>query len=98
MTSSRPYRFLCRGHREFDFVWNWELNSSAIGHHYSLLARASTNDHCHATARMRRLMDIMHVENLRAVPPRRLYNNWMGYEDTGPTEEGYPSDSKLPYE
>lgn len=61
----------------------------------------------------------------RAIPPQRLYNNWMGYEDTGiggpeweahngrtclpsmilhpikevkPTEKGYFTDSKLPYD
>ncbi|VBB75212.1 Putative protein of unknown function [Podospora comata] len=61
----------------------------------------------------------------RAIPPQRLYNNWMGYEDTGiggpeweqkhgrtclpsmilhpikevkPTEKGYSTDSKLPYD
>ncbi|AEO62445.1 uncharacterized protein THITE_2073219 [Thermothielavioides terrestris NRRL 8126] len=61
----------------------------------------------------------------RALPPQRLYNNWMGYEDTGiggadweaehgrpclpamilhpikeikPTEKGYSTDSRLPYD
>jgi hypothetical protein len=61
----------------------------------------------------------------RAFPPQRLYNNWMGYEDTGiggpeweeshgrtclpsmllhpikevkPTEKGYATDSRLPYD
>ncbi|KAK3988306.1 hypothetical protein QBC44DRAFT_269088 [Cladorrhinum sp. PSN332] len=61
----------------------------------------------------------------RATPPQRLYNNWMGYEDTAiggeeweaqhgrtclpamilhpikevkPTEKGYSTDSKLPYD
>lgn len=61
----------------------------------------------------------------RAFPPQRLYNNWMGYEDTGiggdeweakhgrpclpamilhpikeikPTEKGYSTDSRLPYD
>lgn len=61
----------------------------------------------------------------RAFPPQRLYNNWVGYEDTGiggpeweadhgrtclpsmvlhpikeikPTEKGYATDSKLPYD
>ncbi|KAK4462049.1 hypothetical protein QBC42DRAFT_338632 [Cladorrhinum samala] len=61
----------------------------------------------------------------RAIPPQRLYNNWIGYEDTAiggeeweaqhgrtclpsmilhpikevkPTEKGYSTDSKLPYD
>jgi len=26
-------------HREFDFVWNWEMDSRVVGHHYDIVAK-----------------------------------------------------------
>jgi hypothetical protein len=32
-----PVQIFLQEHREFDYVWNWELDSRVIGHHYDVL-------------------------------------------------------------
>jgi len=34
-----PVQIFMQEHREFDFVWNWELDSRVIGHHYDILTK-----------------------------------------------------------
>lgn len=34
-----PIQIFMQEHREFDYVWNWEMDSRLIGHHYDFLTK-----------------------------------------------------------
>ncbi|KAK0643077.1 hypothetical protein B0T16DRAFT_176589 [Cercophora newfieldiana] len=34
-----PVQIFMQEHREFDYVWNWEMDSRVIGHHYDILTK-----------------------------------------------------------
>ncbi|KAK3373472.1 hypothetical protein B0T24DRAFT_262963 [Lasiosphaeria ovina] len=36
-----PVQMFMQEHREFDFVWNWEMDSRVTGHHYDVLNKLS---------------------------------------------------------
>ncbi|KAK1754537.1 hypothetical protein QBC47DRAFT_219875 [Echria macrotheca] len=34
-----PVQIFMQEHQEFDYVWNWEMDSRVIGHHYDILSK-----------------------------------------------------------